>query len=394
MRSFQTKYRFPARKGNRYRLLTDGRAFFPAMLEAIAGAQQSILLLMYLCESGQVTQSFSDALIAAAGRGVRTCLLLDDFGSYLLRRGDRQRLLDGGIELVFCNPLRVGRWNRNLARDHRKILIVDGQVAFTGGAGLTDNFDPAIIPDLYWHDLMLEVRGPCVRDWHALFQESWEQWAGRPLPVSEPEPGFFPDGHSGRVTVQMRARTGSRGEVLRSLVRRVRGARQRVFLVTPYFLPTWKLRRDLRRRARTGTEVRLLLPGPHTDNPPVRTLGRRYYEKLLRDGVRLFEYQPRFLHAKVFLCDHWLSIGSTNLDRWGYRWNLDANQELEDPQVLAQIVELFESDLGASQEVRYEEWLRRSRAGRLAERFWGWVLTVAVWASERLSGWAGSGRRS
>lgn len=390
--AIKSKYRFPARKGNRFRLLTDGRAFFPAMLAGIAEARHSILLLMYLFESGQVADAFIEALTAAARRGVRICLLLDDFGSFLLRRSDRQRLLDAGVEVVFCNPLRIGRWNRNLARDHRKILILDGQAAFTGGAGLTDNFDPAATPDLFWHDLMLEVRGPCVRDWQTLFRESWERWADRPLPVPDAAPPSFADGHAGRVTVQMRVRTGSRGEVLRSLVRRVRGARQRAWLATPYFIPSWKLRRDLRRRARTGTEVRLLLPGPHTDNPPVRTLGRRYYDKLLRDGVRIFEYQPRFLHAKIFLCDDWLSLGSTNLDRWGYRWNFDANQELDDPQVLAGIRELFEADFAASLEVTYEEWLGRSRTGRLAEMFWGWVLTAAVWSSERLPGRPRAGR--
>lgn len=377
----EQKHRFPWRKGNRFRLLVDGDRYFPAMLAAIDGARHYVLLLMYLCESGQVADRFIEALTAAAARGVRVHLLLDDFGSLPLRRPDRQRLLDGQVELVFCNPLRVGRWNRNLIRDHRKILVVDGEVAFTGGAGLADQFDPAVHPELYWHDLMLEVRGPCVGDWQTLFRETWEKWAGRPLPMAAPLLSPLSGGRPGRVAVQGPAR--NRADIVRSLIRRIRRARQRIWLATPYFLPSWKLRRTLRRQVRVGTEIRLLLPGPHTDNPPVRALGGRYYEKLLRDGIRIFEYQPRFLHGKVHLCDDWVSLGSTNLDRWGYRWNLDANQELQDPEIVGELKRLFEQDFAASQEFEYAEWLNRSVLERMAERFWGWVMTGTVWVSER-----------
>lgn len=377
----EQKHRFPWRKGNRFRLLVDGDRYFPAMLAAIDGARHYVLLLMYLCESGQVADRFIEALTAAAARGVRVHLLLDDFGSLPLRRPDRQRLLDGQVELVFCNPLRVGRWNRNLIRDHRKILVVDGEIAFTGGAGLADQFDPAVHPELYWHDLMLEVRGPCVGDWQTLFRETWEKWAGRPLPMAAPLLSPLSGGRPGRVAVQGPAR--NRADIVRSLIRRIRRARQRIWLATPYFLPSWKLRRTLRRQVRVGTEIRLLLPGPHTDNPPVRALGGRYYEKLLRDGIRIFEYQPRFLHGKVHLCDDWVSLGSTNLDRWGYRWNLDANQELQDPEIVGELKRLFEQDFAASQEFEYAEWLNRSVLERMAERFWGWVMTGTVWVSER-----------
>ncbi|MBE0599577.1 MAG: phosphatidylserine/phosphatidylglycerophosphate/cardiolipin synthase family protein [Desulfuromonadales bacterium] len=384
MQAVQKEHRFPWRQGNRFRLLVDGDHYFPAMLAAIDGAQRYVLLLMYLCSSGKVTDQFIEALTAAAGRGVRVQLLLDDFGSLALRRPDRQRLLDGQVELVFCNPLRVGRWSRNLLRDHRKLLVVDGKVGFTGGAGLTDEFDPVATPELYWHDLMLEIRGPCVGDWQSLFRESWEKWSGRPLTMLELPPPPFEGGHPGRVAVQ--GATFDRADIVRSLIRRIRRARQQVWLATPYFLPSWKLRRNLRRQVQAGTEVRLLLPGPLTDNQPVRALGGRYYEKLLRDGIRIFEYQPRFLHAKIHLCDHWASIGSTNLDRWSYRWNLDANQELEDPAVIGELQRLFEHDFAVSRELRYDDWLKRSWPERLTERFWGLVLEGTVWVSERRPG--------
>lgn len=372
------KFRFPLREGNRYRLLVDGGEFFSAMLEAISTARRYILFEMYLFESGEVAERFIDALTAAAGRGVRVCLLLDDFGSFLLRRKDCQRLEEGGVEIAFHNPLKVGRWLLNIPRNHRKLLLVDGEVAFTGGAGITDRFDPALHPEHYWHEIMVEIRGTCVRDWQILFRETWERAAGPPLGLPAPVPS--PAGaHSGRLAVHTRAR----GEITRSAINRIRRSENRVWFATAYFLPSWKLRRALRRAARAGRDVRLLLPGPYTDNPAVRLLGRRYYGKLLRDGIRIFEYQPRFLHAKLLLCDGWVSIGSSNLDHWNHRWNLEANQELEDAEILSRVETLFEADFAHSEEVTLAAWLRRPRLERAAEHILAWVMALTTRLGER-----------
>ncbi|RMD77934.1 MAG: phosphatidylserine/phosphatidylglycerophosphate/cardiolipin synthase family protein, partial [Gammaproteobacteria bacterium] len=162
----------------------------------------------------------------------------------------------------------------------------------------------------------------------------------------------------------------------RSVQRRIRGARERVWLATAYFVPTWRLRRALGRAAARGLDVRLLLPGPITDHPAVRHAGRRYYHGLLRRGVRIFEYQPRFLHAKALLCDGWASVGSANLDRWTIRWNLEANQEVEDPAFAAELEAAFLRDFAESAECRAADWPRRPWPARLLEAFWGWV---AAW---------------
>jgi cardiolipin synthase A/B len=360
-------YRFPWRDGNHFGLLIDGRSFYAAMLDAIAGARCYILLEMYLFESGQVADRFIDALVASAARGVRVHLLLDDFGCLHLRGRDRQRLTEAGIEVVWFNPISPRRWYRLFLRDHRKLLLVDGAVAFTGGAGISDPFDPDCGDD-FWHELMLEIRGPLVADWHALFASAWRRWAQGPdtLPhPPEPQSLTQPAGQGGRVAVHGGPR---RSEIMRSHLHRIRLARQRVWVATAYFLPSWKLRRTLRRRARAGIDVRLLLPGPRTDHPSVRAAGQRHYERLLRSGVRIFEYQPRFLHAKVSVCDDWLSIGSSNLDRWNNRWNLEANQEFADPQILAQLLELFEADFACSEEILHSQWVQRPWHRRGGER--------------------------
>ncbi|WP_305045448.1 phospholipase D-like domain-containing protein [Geoalkalibacter sp.] len=351
------KYRFAWRQGNQFRLLVNGNEFYPAMLEAIAGARHSVFLEMYLVDSGAVADRFIAALGAAAARGVEVRVLLDDLGAFWLRRADRRRLAESGVRLAFFNPLGWRNLPRFFLRDHRKILVVDGERAFTGGAGISDHFDPQVSPGRWWHETMLEIRGACVADWQALFLDTWRRFDTRrdDLPLNTPLallPGSF-----GRLAIHGRAM--SRSEILRSFVMQVRQARYRVWLATAYFLPPLKLRRAVQQAARRGVDVRLLLPGPRSDHPSIRHLGHRYYESLLRNGVRIFEYQPRFLHAKFVLCDDWASLGSSNLDRWNHRWNLEANQEFADALIAEQLHVLFENALAASTEIRYEDWRRR-----------------------------------
>ncbi|WP_127475697.1 phospholipase D-like domain-containing protein [Sulfurivermis fontis] len=373
--------RFPWRGGNRFDLLVDGSHFFPAMLTAIKAARRYILLEMYLVESGMIASEFIDALTSAARRGAQVYVLLDDFGARGLLPSDRQRLLDAGVHLAFYNPLHYGKLRRNLWRDHRKLLLVDGVVAYTGGAGITDEFAPT--EPLHWHDVMLAVRGPCVADWHTAFEQVWHLNQGNsrnptpPLPLPPPAAGAAPGHSAGRVTLNEPIRM----EIKRSLLKRLRGAERRIWIASAYFIPSWKIRRALYQAARQGCDVRLLLPGPHTDHPGVRHAGRRYYTKLLAAGVRIFEYQPRFLHAKILLCDTWVSIGSSNIDRWNFSWNLEANQEVEDHALAEQVAALFEADFTHSREFLAGEWRQRSWRRRLQERFWGFI---ELWL-ERLS---------
>jgi phosphatidylserine/phosphatidylglycerophosphate/cardiolipin synthase-like enzyme len=278
------------------------------------------------------------------------------------------------VNLSFYNPIRAHQWHKNLLRDHRKLLLVDGLVAYTGGAGISDSFDPRERPHP-WQEVMIEIRGPSLADWQDLFVEAWDRWAVRSL--SLPAATYRPAGsQSGRVVAQGGLMKGT--EIIGSFVNRIRTAEQLVWVATAYFLPSWKIRRALVRSARTGIDVRLLLPGPLTDHPSVRHLGCRYYEQLLRAGIRIFEYQPSFLHAKVLLCDQWVSVGSCNLDRWSDRWSLEANQELDDPRSLARIRAMFETDFHASQEIRYEKWRQRPWYRRRLEGVLGWIEAILL----------------
>lgn len=162
-------------------------------------------------------------------------------------------------------------------------------------------------------------------------------------------------------------------DILHSLVRALNSGQQRIWLATPYFLPTWSVRRSLRRAASRGIDVRLLLTGPRTDHPSVRYAGHRYYPRLLRAGVRIFEYQPCFLHLKMVVVDDWVSVGSCNFDHWNLRFNLEANIEALDPALTAAVSASFERDFALSEEVDLAHWNARPLWRRVKQRIWGWM---------------------
>ncbi len=369
---------YPWRGGNRLRLLRDAAEFYPAMLRSIAQAREFVALEMYLVQPGRTLAQFRDALSAAARRGVRVYLLLDDFGARTLAADDRRALRQAGVALCLFNPLKLFKARFNLARDHRKVLLVDRRWAFVGGAGISDAFDPGSAAP--WRDNMLCLEGACVGDWLALFANNWELWSDTPIECPGGAPYGAPGVAGGRVVA---GQYFSARELKRAVINHVRKARRRVWIASAYFLPPRKLNRAVRRAARRGVDVRLLLPGERTDHPAVRSASQRFYARMLHAGVRIFEYQPRFMHAKTLACDDTVSIGSCNLDRWSLRWNLEANQEVRDAGLAAEVYAMFEADFAESREITLPAWLTRSRARRAREALWGWLETWLVRRSYR-----------
>jgi cardiolipin synthase A/B len=369
---------FPERGPHRYRLLMDGETFIPAMLEAINGARHYVMLELYLVEDGQCAGRFVNALSGAAARGVDVYILLDGYGGRGLSSAHRRQLAEAGARLVFHNPLELRRWRLALWRDHRKLLLVDGETAYVGGMGITDDFDPQVRGDAAWHECMLAVEGPCVADWQQLFASDWQRWADHPEPLPPaPAPG---EGGMADGQVAGGLRHGGR-TVMRSVLAAIGRSRRRVWIATGYFVPTRRLRRALVRAARRGVDVCLLLPGPTTDHPAVWHAGRRFYGRLLRAGVRIHEYSPRFMHAKMVLCDDWASVGSSNLDHWTLRWNMEANQNVMRADFAAELARVFEADFAQSILWTRAQWSERGRWQRLKEWLFGilddWLVQIS-----------------
>ncbi|TLY65939.1 MAG: phosphatidylserine/phosphatidylglycerophosphate/cardiolipin synthase family protein [Gammaproteobacteria bacterium] len=358
---------WPWRLGNEFRLLNDGGEFFARMLAAIEEARRYVLLEMYLVRSGAVATRFIDALGRAAGRGARVSVVFDGFGALGLTRADRRRLLDAGIELRFFNPLRLGNRLSNLLRDHRKLLLADGRVAFVGGAGLTDDFAPGARRGP-WRELMVEIQGPVIADWQRAFARTWRRCGPELALVEPPACEAHADGAAGRLSL---SEARQRSVLANGVLRRIDSATARAWIMSAYFVPSRRFRKALRRAARRGVDVRLLLPGARTDHPWVRQAARRFYGKLLRNGVKIFEYQPRMLHAKMILCDDWVSIGSSNLDRWSFRWNLEANQEIADAYFANTAAAVFAGDFAVSRALSRRYWRQRAWLDRVRETIAG-----------------------
>lgn len=373
---------YPWREGNTFELMMDGDRFFPRLLEDMQQARISIDIELYLVESGNSLDRVTGILLHAVERGVRVRCLFDGAGSRDMREEDRQRLREGGVELHFYNPLNIWGGRANLHRDHRKLIVIDGQRAYIGGAGFTDEF---CIPDdaghCLWHEQMLEVEGPVVDDWVVVFEQQWQAAhtrRGRPTPlrqrVSVPP---RPSGSKGLARVSLTDGRTHR-ELAHALLASIAGAQDKVWLATPYFVPGWRLRRALMRAARRGVDVRLLLCGEITDHPAVRYAGQRFYRRLLAAGVRIHEYQPRFLHLKTVLVDNWVSLGSANFDRWTLHWNLEANLNIIDSGMTCTVEESFRTDFAQSREWTLGDWLSLPLLHKFKVRLWGAISRRAM----------------
>jgi phosphatidylserine/phosphatidylglycerophosphate/cardiolipin synthase-like enzyme len=358
----------PLRDDNQLELLINGDVFIPRMLAAIDAAQESIYLEMYLFESGQVATQFIQALKRAAQRGVRVCVLLDAFGARGLLASDLEQLRRVGVEIKFYNPLRwypFSHWKRNIVRDHRKFLLIDNVCGFTGGAGITDAFvEHAGTPA--WRENMLLIRGPVLADCQQLFAKLWRWLGGKTLDgAGQSQPPV-----AGELPVRLVTSYGFSGQAIyRSVKQAIGRTRRRLWLSTPYFIPSRRMRRALLRAARRGVDVRLLLP-VQSDHPGVTLASQWHYTGLLMAGVQIYQYRSRVLHSKILLCDDWVSMGSSNYDRFTMRWNLEANLVIPSREFAERVREQFEVDFSHSEALSLADWQRRHIWLRLRQKFW------------------------
>ncbi len=364
------KNKYPWRENNAFTLLKDGDIFFPAIFSRIEHARYFVLIEIYLISSSGTSRLLFDSLRIAKQRGAAIYLLFDAYGARGLSLADRAMLTQLGAQLCFYNRLHVRSPLRYLPRDHRKIISIDGTTTFIGGLGFTNQFrNPS--PKKQWRETVVQVEGGVCQDWLDAFREAWENTTDTPLSLpTHADKELSSLTQKGRVVLSP---VQNRREIRRSIIHQLRAAKTRIWISTAYFVPSRKIRRLLRRAARRGVDVRLILPGKHIDLPAVRYAGHRFYARLLHNRVKIYEYQPRFIHQKIVLIDDWVSMGSANMDRWNLRWNLEANQEIDDPAFAQQIEHMLKQDLSECIEISYEQWCQRTRWRRFLEWFWGTI---------------------
>lgn len=366
----------PIHRGNRVRLFTDGAMAMAAMLEAVADARCELLCEAYTFLDDAVGHGFADSFAEAADRGVRVCVLADAWGSLetasefwrdLERRGVEARLFHRLFRHLWWQPF----------RDHRKILVADRRLAFTGGMNIADAYSgsaSSLRREERMRDSHLEIAGPAAVEMAAVFAESWERGGGRtldPEPELEEVAGTGEDGARVHV-LDSRPGRGHR-ETAAVLAAVASLAEKRLWLTNAYFAPGRLAVRLLIAAAGRGVDVRLLLPG-HTDVPLVRHAGHGWYRRLLANGVRVFEFLPAILHAKTLVADGELSIvGSTNLDARSFRFNSECNAVVLDRGLASDLEAAFEHDLLESREIAPGPWRRRGLVHRTGDRTARWL---------------------
>jgi len=358
----------PATEGNQVDVLRNGNRIFPAMFEAIEAATSTVDFLTFVYWQGSVGEEMAALLADRAAAGVRVRVILDAFGAFTMDRALVDRMVAAGAQVEWFRPVNKLRfWDAN-HRSHRKVLICDEDVAFTGGIGIADEWRGDARRAGEWRDTHFRIRGPAVDGLRAAFVQNWAE-TGRSLfdPGSDRFPVQPAVGASVAQVVRGAAQTGwsDVATLVRSLLAL---AQERVRITTAYFVPDEATCKMLGDTARRGVEVDVLLPGPHVDKRFVQLASQAQYDGLLEAGVRLWSYQVSMLHAKVITVDRMVaSVGSANFTNRSLMLDDEVNVVVFDPRVVKLLDEDFETDLAASEPVDPHAWPDRSLAQRALE---------------------------
>jgi cardiolipin synthase A/B len=358
----------PLFRGGEVSLLQNGDEFFPAMLEAIRSAQDSVNFETYIFEPDEIGLQFMDAFKDRARAGVEVRLLIDAFGALKLRKRHREELRKAGVTVRRFRPLAFRNLTRIYRREHRRAIVIDGRIGFTGGAAIAKKWKGNVSNTHEWRDSMTRVTGPLVAGIQSAFAGNWVYCTGEIIAG----PRFFPRlaGGSFPCGVSVVSSPNDALQPIRLLFWiSFANARRRLWICSSYFIPDRRLRDAVVNRARHGVDVRILVPGNQTDAVPVQAAGRSYYEELLTAGVRIFEYEPSMMHAKTVVIDSaWSIVGSANLDERSMEINEENVLGIADRDFAQCIEEGVIADIAKSREILLPEWQKRSLARRGMER--------------------------
>jgi cardiolipin synthase A/B len=361
--------------GNRVEILTDGDMFYPAMLAAIRNARETVNIECYIFKKGGIGDQFIAALCERAKAGVRVTVVMDAIGSFGAYRASKRPLKAAGARVAAYQRFKWYRLARLNNRTHRELLIVDGDIAFVGGAGVAEWWAKPTGGKPKWRDMMARIEGPVVSDVQGIFAENWMECYGEILTG----PSTFKP-HRSIDNVQafaIKSSPADRSTASRALFQMlIEGANKKVLVATPYFLPDKAFREAIKRTMARGVSMTVIVPGNNTDQRWVRLASRRMYGQMLEAGVRIYEYEPGMTHVKALLVDDlWAVVGTTNLDNRSFEHNDEVNVAFRDAAVNARITRDFEMDRARAGEIDLNEWRRRP--------LWEKLIGTVAWILER-----------
>lgn len=364
----------PIHHGDAIEVFHRGVDAFSAVRRAIDEAKEEILLETYILKDDHTGRGLLDVLAKAVKRGVKVRVLADAAGSWFTKRKFWKKMESHGIETRLFHPL-IGHFFDLLLRDHRKIIVVDRRISFTGGMNVANEYasEQHAPGHLVWRDTHVRLEGSTAWEMAVVFNEGWVRAGGKSLDF----PVHIPAGTHGPKTLVLDCRSGRGHEETASvLVATVAAARRRLWVANSYFAPHPQVLENLCRAARRGVDVRLLLPS-QSDMPLVRRAGHGTYARLLASGVRIFEYQPAIIHAKTLVADDYVSmIGSSNLDYRSYYFNAECNVLILDATTGRGMTETFEHDLQQSHEITAQAWKERPWLKKLGDQLARWLSPV------------------
>lgn len=354
--------------GNQVRDLQNGNEIFPAMLAAIRTAQKTIDFETYIYWSGDIGRQFAEVLSERAQAGVSVKVVIDWAGSIKMEDALLEQLREAGVEVRMYRPLKWYNLGRLNNRTHRKLLVVDGTVGFTGGVGIADQWEGHAQDPDHWRDVHFQIEGPVVAEIQAAFNDNWIKITGEVLNGGDYFPPLTPAGHMDAQMFIASPAGGSESMHLMYLMA-IAAAGTSIDLEASYFVPDDLVLAALLAARKRGVRVRILLPGKHIDSETVRIASKAHWEPLLEAGVEIYEYQPTMMHNKVLIVDReMVSVGSTNFDPRSFRLNDEASLNVYDRAFAERMSAVFEEDLKATQRYTLEMWRGRPLKERFVEK--------------------------
>ena len=357
----------PILEGNRLEVLLNGDQIFPSMLSAIRGARKTITFESYIYWSGTIGREFAEALSERSRAGVKVHVLLDWLGSSKLDPDQLAMMVDAGVSVrKFHEPVwyHLDRMNN---RTHRKVLVVDGTVGFTGGVGIADVWSGNAQDPDHWRDTHFRAEGPVVAQMQAVFMDNWIKVTGEVLHGAEYFPPLERRGSGAAQMFSSSPEGGSESMHLMYLLA-INAAAKSIHLSSAYFVPDELTREALIAAARRGVRVQIITPGKHMDAETVRRASRARWGDLLQSGIEISEYQPTMYHCKVLVVDGlWISVGSTNFDNRSFALNDEANLNILDPAFASRQIAIFEQDRAHATPITFAQWQQRPFTEKVVE---------------------------